>query len=64
MIAVAFLMLFFTDNADFFEMVDEQTKQGYTWHYVGKTEVTPELTALPIIDEHTGKEYYYYKLKK
>ena len=56
-----FLMLFFADNAEYFEMVDAQTKQGYTWEYVGKTEVTDEI-ALPAVDERTGKEYYYWYL--
>ena len=56
-----FLILFFADNAEYFEMVDTQTKQGYTWEYVGKTEVTDEI-ALPAVDERTGKKYYYYYL--
>lgn len=58
---VLFLVLFFEGNKEFFEMVDTQTKQGYTWEYVGKTEVTNEV-ALPAVDEQTGKKYYYYYL--
>ena len=61
MIWVVFVALFASANADFFEMVDTQTKQGYTWEYVGKTEVTNEV-ALPVVDEQTGKKYYYYYL--
>ena len=61
MIWVAFIMLFSTANAEFLEMVDTQTQQGYTWEYVGKTEVTDEI-ALPAVDERTGKKYYYYYL--
>jgi hypothetical protein len=59
--AILFLMLFFAGNAEFFEMVDTQTKQGYTWEYVGETEVTNEV-ALPAVDERTGKKYYYWYL--
>ena len=61
--AILFLILFFAGNAEYFEMVDTQTKQGYTWEYVGKTEVTDEI-ALPAVDERTGKKYYYYYLTK
>ena len=61
--AILFLILFFAGNAEYFEMVDTQTKQGYTWEYVGKTEVTDEI-ALPAVDEQTGKKYYYYYLTK
>lgn len=61
--AVLFLMIFFAGNAEFFEMVDTQTKQGYTWEHVGKTEVTDEV-ALPAVDERTGKKYYYWYLTK
>jgi hypothetical protein len=60
---VLFLVLFFEGNKEYFEMVDTQTKQGYTWEYVGKTEVTDEI-ALPAVDERTGKKYYYYYLTK
>ena len=58
---VLVLVLFFEGNKEYFEMVDTQTKQGYTWKYVGKTEVTDEI-ALPAVDERTGKKYYYYYL--
>ena len=61
--AVLFLIIFFAGNAEFFEMVDTQTKQGYTWEHVGKTEVTDEV-ALPVVDERTGKKYYYWYLTK
>jgi len=61
--AILFLILFFEGNKEYFEMVDTQTKQGYTWEYVGKTEVTDEI-ALPAVDERTGKKYYYYYLTK
>ena len=61
MIWVAFIMLFSTANAEFLEMVDTQTKQGYTWERVEKTEVTDEI-ALPYVEEQTGKKYYYYYL--
>lgn len=60
---VLFLVLFFEGNKEFFEMVDTQTKQGYTWERVGKTEVTNEI-ALPAVDERTGKKYYYWYLTK
>jgi len=63
MIWIAFIVLFSVDNAEYLEMVDTQTKQGYTWEHVGKTEVTDEV-ALPAVDERTGKEYYYWYLTK
>lgn len=58
---VLFLVLFFEGNAEFFEMVDTQTKQGYTWERVEKTEVTDEI-ALPVVDQTTGNKYYYWYL--
>ena len=55
------VVMFSTANEEFLEMVNNQTKQGYTWERVEKTEVTDEI-ALPAVDERTGKKYYYYYL--
>lgn len=54
-----FLVLVVASNPEFFEMVDTQTKQGYTWEYVGRTEVTDEV-ALPAVEENGTKVYYWY----
>jgi len=59
MIWVAFVMLFSTANAEFLEMVDTQTKQSYTWEYVGRTVVTDEV-ALPAVEQDDTKVYYWY----
>jgi len=59
MIWVAFVMLFSIDNAEFLEMVDTQTKQSYTWEYVGRTVVTDEV-ALPAVEQDDTKVYYWY----
>ena len=50
-------------NQEFLEMVETQTAQGYTFEYVGKTEVTDEV-AMPETDQITGKDYYYWFLTK
>ena len=58
---VVAVMMFSIANQEFLEMVDTQTQQGYTWERVEKTEVTDEI-ALPVVDQITGKKYYYYYL--
>jgi hypothetical protein len=56
---IVFIALFAADNAKYFEMVDKQTKQGYTWNYVGRTELTNEI-ALPAKEQDGTLVYYWY----
>ena len=62
MIVILFLMLVVADNPEFFEMVDTQTKEGYTWEYVGKTLVKEEIS-LPVLDGENREVYYWYLTK-
>lgn len=59
---VLFIALIVASNPEFFEMVDTQTKQGYTWERVGRTVVTDEI-ALPA-KENDGTLVYYWYLTK
>ena len=43
--------LFVGTNAEFFNAVEQDSKDGMTWHYVGK-------------HEETGEEFIYFKMKK
>ena len=71
-IAIALLgALFVSDNQEFFDTVDRQKKEGYTWHYTGKKPLSePPVPSLPlqVIDVDTGEEigepYVLWKLKK
>ena len=63
--------LFVADNKEFFDTVDRQKKEGYTWHYTGvKPLDKPLVPSLPLqaIDavtgEATGEPYVLWKLKK
>ena len=62
--AVLFLMIFFTGNAEYFEMVEERTALGHSWHYVGRTEVNDNYIALPAVEERTGKKVFYWEIKQ
>ena len=62
--AVLFLMIFFAGNAEFFEMVEERTALGHSWHYVGRTEVNDNYIALPAVEERTGKKVFYWEIKQ
>ena len=71
-IAIALLgALFVSDNQEFFDTVDRQKKEGYTWHYTGKQPLSePPVPSLPlqVIDVDSGEEigepYVLWKLKK
>ena len=71
-IAIALLgALFVSVNQEFFDTVDRQKKEGYTWHYTGKQPLSePPVPSLPlqVIDVDTGEEigepYVLWKLKK
>lgn len=59
MIWLLFLALVMSDNKEFFEMVDTQQKQGYTWEHVGRTVVTEEI-AFPAKENDGTLVYYWY----
>lgn len=63
MIWVAFALLFSVDNAEFLENVQEGYDKGMSWHYTGKKERDPNVPSLPVINENTGEEFVYFKLK-
>jgi len=63
MIWMAFVVLFGTDNKEFFDMVEERQAKGHTWHYVGRTVVDDTMLALPVI-EQDGTEVIYWKIKE
>ena len=64
MIWVVFVALFATDNAEFFEMVEERQNKGHTWHWVGRTEVDDNYIALPAVEERTGTKVFYWEIKE
>ena len=63
--------IFVANNKEFFDTVDRQIKEGYTWHYTGvKPLDEPSVPSLPlqVVDpetgEGTGEPYVLWKLKK
>ena len=63
-VLVLFSTLFVVDNKEFFDTVDRQKKEGYTWHYVGAKPLDePPVPSLPLQVE--GEEpFVLWKLKK
>jgi len=62
---------FVADNKEFFDTVDRQKKEGYTWHYTGAKPLDePPVPSLPLqnVDSKTGKKinepFVLWKLKK
>jgi len=56
---ILILVLFFEDNKEYFEMVEERQAQGHSWHYVGRTEVTDNYIALPAVEQDETKVFYW-----
>lgn len=54
-----FIALVLSGHQEFLEMVEDQTKQGYTWEYVGRTVLTDEI-ALPTKEQDGTLVYYWY----
>ncbi len=62
-IAVLIGFLFLADNKEFFDTVEKQRAEGYTWHYVGETPLDPNAKSIPLQVE--GEDpYILWKLKK
>jgi hypothetical protein len=61
-IVAAFLALFATDNAEFFNVADQQKSEGYKWTYVGKN--TPSGSPAITIAPQNSDEYILWRLEK
>jgi len=55
--------LFVNDNAEFFNDVERNKKEGKTWEYVGPHSPNDEESSIPVIDSE-GKETVYFKMTK
>ena len=56
---------FVVDNKEFFDTVDRQKKEGYTWHYTGvKPLDEPPVPSLPLKVEGKEEPFVLWKLKK
>ena len=63
LLAVAIMVAFFADNAEFIKTVEQQQAEGYTWQSINCRQVTQGLPALTI-DTPTGKNLVCHKLQK
>ena len=63
LLAVAIMVAFFADNAEFIKTVEQQQAEGYTWQSIDCRQVTEGLPALTI-DTPTGKNLVCHKLQK
>jgi len=61
-IVATFLVLFATDNAEFFKVANQQKSEGYVWAYVGKS--TPSGTPAITINPQHSNEYILWRLEK
>lgn len=54
--------LWFSENTVFVKTVEQQTNEGYQWHYIGKNKPSgvPAITIKP----DNGNEYILFKMKK
>jgi len=55
-------VLFFSANAEFFEVSERQLSEGYKWKQVGKS--TPSGAPALSIDPGNGNRYIIYRLEK
>ena len=56
---------FVVDNKEFFDTVDRQKKEGYTWHYTGAKPLDePPVPSLPLKVEGEEEPFVLWKLKK
>ena len=56
---------FVVDNKEFFDTVDRQKKEGYTWHYTGvKPLDEPPVPSLPLKVKGKEEPFVLWKLKK
>lgn len=58
-----FTTLFAIDNKVFFETVEQNQKDGMSWHYVGKSDPDGQ-PAITVRNEQTGEESIYFKMQK
>ena len=57
-LAISFLSLFAIDNKVFFDAAKQNSKDGFTWEYVGKT--TPDGSpAITTLDAQDNKVIYF-----
>lgn len=56
---ILILILFFEDNKEYFEMVEQRQALGHSWHYVGRTEVTDDYIALPAVEDDETRVFYW-----
>jgi hypothetical protein len=55
-------VLFVSDNAEFFERVEENRAAGYSWKYVGRQ--VPGGNPAIVITDHNDKKSIYWKMTK
>lgn len=54
--------MFISENAEFFNKTGQQVANGAKWEYVGLQERNPNLLAIPLVNQDTGKESIIFKL--
>tara|TARA_R110000772_G_scaffold268381_2_gene395212 strand:+ start:539 stop:760 length:222 start_codon:yes stop_codon:yes gene_type:complete len=64
-LVMSFGGLFVADNKEFFDVAEEQIKQGAEWHYVGKSPLDPNAKSIPaqMCDGTCDEPYILWKLK-
>ena len=50
--------------SEFFNLANEQMKEGYEWHYIGRKDATKEdIKYIPMYKGKDGEEYIHFQLK-
>ena len=54
-----------SEYENFFNVANEQMRNGYEWHYVGRKDATKEnIEFLPSYKGENGEEYIHFQLRK
>jgi len=64
-LVMSFGGLFVADNKEFFDVAEEQIKQGAEWHYVGKSPLDPNAKSISaqVCNGTCDEPYILWKLK-
>ena len=60
---VVVTMLFFNNNAEFFEAINSPKNADKDWVYVGQQVRNPDELAIPLVNEETGLETILFRLQ-
>jgi hypothetical protein len=65
LLVISSLLLVGCGGSKFFDVANEQMRNGYEWHYVGRKDATKEnIEYIPSYKGSNGEEYIHFQLRK